>query len=277
MHEKLILFCNCQARNDKPAWAGAAAIVEMYHDIQLVTLTDLCGLSATDPGKLLQLIDHAGQVLLVACYPRAVSLLLHSAGIQNREKIRFFNLLEEEPASLKPVIGEFREEILTISENQVMAVDAGKPGKTEIQSDPSWPAWYPVIDPARCNQCGQCADFCLFGVYRKSAEGVEVVNPGSCKNNCPACARICPGVAIVFPKYAGGGAIGGSDSVDEKSETARLRQDTDAILGDDIYMALEQRKMKRRSIIREDSLQKANMERDQALEQTRAAGNHRGS
>ena len=133
-----------------------------------------------------------------------------------------------------------------------------------------------MIDPSRCNQCGQCADFCLFGVYRKSAEGVEVVNPGNCKNNCPACARICPGVAIVFPKYAGGGAIGGSDRVDEKSKTDRLRQDTDAILGDDIYKALEQRKMKRRSIIREDSLQKANKERDEALEQARATGDHPG-
>ena len=30
---------------------------------------------------------------------------------------------------------------------------------------------------------------------------VEVSNPSSCKTNCPACARVCPHKAIIFPKY----------------------------------------------------------------------------
>jgi ferredoxin len=30
---------------------------------------------------------------------------------------------------------------------------------------------------------------------------VKVVHPSSCKNNCPACSRICSEKAIIFPKY----------------------------------------------------------------------------
>ncbi|MCX5643329.1 MAG: hypothetical protein NTZ17_01395 [Phycisphaerae bacterium] len=60
-----------------------------------------------------------------------------------------------------------------------------------------------MIDYDRCRNCRQCLNFCLFGVYRLSEEGkVEVQNPAGCKTNCPACARMCPQKAIIFPKYA---------------------------------------------------------------------------
>jgi ferredoxin len=46
-------------------------------------------------------------------------------------------------------------------------------------------------------------NFCLFGTYGLSAEDrVQVVKPSGCKTNCPACARMCPRQAIIFPKYA---------------------------------------------------------------------------
>ena len=67
----------------------------------------------------------------------------------------------------------------------------------------SWVPWFPVIDYDRCRNCKQCLNFCLFGVYQLSPEGkVEVQNPSGCKTNCPACARMCPQKAIIFPKYA---------------------------------------------------------------------------
>ena len=136
--------------------------------------------------------------------------------------------------------------------------------QTEHVSDPEWPSWYPVIDYDRCTSCGQCADFCLFGVYEKQDGKVIVVNPKGCKNNCPACARICPHTAIIFPKYKMGGAISGSDSIDEAAELQRQQQDLKSILGSDIYKALEQRKAKRQSIIREEAMKKALEERDNA-------------
>ena len=40
-------------------------------------------------------------------------------------------------------------------------------------------------------------------MYALSDEGrVEVRKPAGCKTNCPACARMCPHQAIIFPKYA---------------------------------------------------------------------------
>jgi Pyruvate/2-oxoacid:ferredoxin oxidoreductase delta subunit len=240
-------------------------------------LDDFCGLCAEDPEKIFNLINGARQVLLIACHSRAVKLLLQNAGVVEMEKIRFFNLLEEDHSKLVSAIEEFAGHDPQVNPAPGLPERVGEalgdniPGQSSTllqQSDPSWSAWYPVIDYSRCNHCGQCADFCLFGVYRKSTDRIEVVNPAYCKDNCPACARICPEIAIVFPKYAGEGAIGGSDTIDDRLEMQRLQRDTEAILGDDIYKALEQRKSKRRLIIREDLMQKAILERDKAMEQT---------
>lgn len=276
---QLILFCNCRARNESVGWTTSSAKLALHPEYGYVILEDLCGLCAMDPAKIAGLIDNASRVLLIACNPRAVKLLLLKAGVVEMEKISFVNLSEEDPSKLVPAIEKFigQEQEMNpapgLSEWVGEAAGNNRPGPPVTvmqQSDPSWSAWYPVIDYSRCNHCGQCADFCLFSVYRKSADRVEVVNPANCKDNCPACARICPGVAIVFPKYSGEGAIGGSDSIDERFEMQRLQQDTENILGDDIYKALEQRKLKRRMIIREDLMQKAILERDQAMEQAGA-------
>jgi NAD-dependent dihydropyrimidine dehydrogenase PreA subunit len=63
--------------------------------------------------------------------------------------------------------------------------------------------WYPVMDGDRCTACRHCLQFCLFGVYDLDAEGrVTVANPDACKPGCPACSRICPQGAIIFPLYA---------------------------------------------------------------------------
>src|SRR5215475_9076657 len=62
--------------------------------------------------------------------------------------------------------------------------------------------WYPVIDYSRCTNCLECIDFCLFGVYgidRK--ERILVENQDNCKRGCPACSRVCPQNAIIFPEH----------------------------------------------------------------------------
>src|SRR5262245_14181090 len=62
--------------------------------------------------------------------------------------------------------------------------------------------WYPVIDYSRCTNCLECLDFCLFGVYGvDSLERILVENQDSCKKGCPACSRVCPEQAIMFPEY----------------------------------------------------------------------------
>jgi NAD-dependent dihydropyrimidine dehydrogenase PreA subunit len=62
--------------------------------------------------------------------------------------------------------------------------------------------WYPVIDYSRCTNCMECLDFCLFGVYGVDAgERILVENQDNCKRGCPACSRVCPEQAIMFPDY----------------------------------------------------------------------------
>ena len=61
--------------------------------------------------------------------------------------------------------------------------------------------WYPVIDHSRCNNCGECLEFCLFGVFSKSRKKVLVTDPEKCKPGCPACSRVCAKGAIIFPHY----------------------------------------------------------------------------
>ena len=62
--------------------------------------------------------------------------------------------------------------------------------------------WYPVIDYSRCTNCLECIDFCLFGVYGvDSLDRILVDNQDNCKKGCPACSRVCPEHAIMFPDY----------------------------------------------------------------------------
>lgn len=68
----------------------------------------------------------------------------------------------------------------------------------ELRADAS-PRWYPVIDRTRCTSCRHCLQFCLFGVYEAEDRRVVAVRPDNCKDGCPACARVCPEGAIIFP------------------------------------------------------------------------------
>lgn len=62
--------------------------------------------------------------------------------------------------------------------------------------------WYPVIDYDRCTNCMECIDFCLFGVYGLDEyDRILVEQQDNCKKGCPACSRVCPENAIIFPEY----------------------------------------------------------------------------
>ena len=76
--------------------------------------------------------------------------------------------------------------------------------------------WYPVIDFDRCTNCMECIDFCLFGVYGvDGAETILVEQPDNCRKGCPACSRVCPENAIIFPQHKApaiaGAEVGESD------------------------------------------------------------------
>lgn len=62
--------------------------------------------------------------------------------------------------------------------------------------------WYPIIDYSRCTNCMECIDFCLFGVYGVDTfDRILVEQQDNCKKGCPACSRVCPENAIIFPEH----------------------------------------------------------------------------
>ncbi|MGF1587138.1 MAG: hypothetical protein ACFCUM_17590 [Bacteroidales bacterium] len=78
----------------------------------------------------------------------------------------------------------------------------------------------------------------------------------SCKNNCPACARVCPGSAIIFPRFAEKSVIAGAEpgevSKSEERELSRL---------------LMERNRNRKNIIKDGFITKATEERLRALKE----------
>lgn len=86
--------------------------------------------------------------------------------------------------------------------------------------------WYPVIDFSRCTNCLECIDFCLFGVYGvDEAERVLVELPDYCRKGCPACSRVCPEHAILFPQHKLPAIAGGM------LEPSELKMDLSSLFG----------------------------------------------
>ena len=78
-------------------------------------------------------------------------------------------------------------------------------GETNTVEHGNWKPWFPVIDYDRCTNCMQCLSFCLFNVYGVDDDNqIQAQNHDNCKTNCPACSRVCPEAAIMFPKYKSG-------------------------------------------------------------------------
>lgn len=109
-----------------------------------------------------------------------------------------------------------------------------EPGKT-------WKPWFPVIDYDRCTNCMQCLSFCLFDVYGvDQGNQIQVQNNDNCKTDCPACSRVCPEVAIMFPKYKAG-PINGDIVTENDVKREAMKVNISDLLGGDIYGRLRER------------------------------------
>lgn len=132
-------------------------------------------------------------------------------------------------------------DITGLSAASVTALVEKSRGDRPMNQPGQWKPWFPVIDYSRCTNCMQCLSFCLFDVYGVSSAGkIQVQNNDNCKTNCPACSRVCPEVAIMFPKYSGG-PINGEPVSESDVGREKMKVDISALLGGDIYSRLRER------------------------------------
>jgi NAD-dependent dihydropyrimidine dehydrogenase PreA subunit len=194
-------------------------------EIAVESVADLCGMAARRDPRL-RVWAQADSLAIIACFPRAVRWLFKAAGapLEDR-KVRFLNMRTQSP-----------EEIVEALVPEPLA--SGTWEATLPSNEDRWVPWFPVIDYDRCKSCKQCMNFCLFGVYGLSTEGrVEVQNPSGCKTNCPACARMCPAQAIIFPKYADAPINGDAPT----ESTDKAAPDLRSLLQGNVYDKIRQR------------------------------------
>jgi len=195
---------------------------------------DLCGLAARgDP--LLKDLAGADELWVVACHARAVKWLFSFGQAP----------LDEQRAHLLDTRTQSAEEILSALPPGPVPAGEAQPAQPDDAPAPppgdEWIPWFPVIDYDRCTNCLKCLGFCLFGAFAKDPDGrVVVAKPANCKTNCPACGRVCPQVAIIFPKYKGG-PISGAEVTDEDMQREPAKVDLAKLAGGDVYAALRGR------------------------------------
>jgi len=143
-------------------------------------------------------------------YPRATFWTLKTAGVTGRMgNGSEDNTSEERPIWCLGMHGRVDPKAIL---NDVDRIVGGKTDEL-VTAESDMPAlnrrveesrerWYPVIDRDRCSGCLECLNFCLFGVYgMDSADDILIEQPDACRAGCPACSRICPEGAIMFPQH----------------------------------------------------------------------------
>lgn len=175
-----IRICACQFYQRTPREKIAAVQATcLAANVPCEIVPDLCYVAAKDRGQAAHI---ASCDVVLACQTRAVRSLLRGMG-----NVRSIDLRSEPLADILQSLG-------------LTPVDNFADELTYPKLNADWTPWFPVIDTDRCVHCRKCVDFCMFGVYAVEAEKVRVIKPESCKTDCPACSRICPQNAIIFPK-----------------------------------------------------------------------------
>lgn len=194
-----IVFFHCR---DVPETPTGEALVELVAGLlasgrNVKVWGDLAGLAAAKAPQLAALAECDELCVVSPYYPRAVCGLMKYADAElplsaniivtqgKAPSAILAELFDSPPQADATHLAQAREHLETIP----------------TPADEQWRPWFPVIDGDRCTACGQCEAFCLFGVYEIAGPAVRVARPANCKNNCPACARVCPQQAIIFPKH----------------------------------------------------------------------------
>lgn len=266
MSSPTLVYCDCKYAQIIPEDVKQATLKALTESGQpFVAVPDLCELSARCDSRLNQIAAN-GPVKIAACFPRAVKWLFHSAGSPLKEdrtqvvNMRALSATESPAAMLDGTVTPNLPTGKDVSAptNRVETKSAAEPG--------AWKPWFPVIDYDRCTNCMQCLSFCLFGVYGVDEQKrIQVQNQDNCKTNCPACSRVCPEAAIMFPKYKAG-PINGDVVSDSDLNREKMKIDISALLGGDVYDMLRTRNQRAQSrFSKERDSDKALAERQKCL------------
>jgi len=227
-----LIFCNC-AYSDVIARETKQEVFDRLSDsgVEFAAVADLCGLAARKDPSLADLAK-AKDLRIAACFPRAVRWLFHAAGAELTDGAwRVANMRTQSPAEVASVMLDGLEADPSLPQTRREAPSA---------AEGQWIPWFPVIDYDRCRRCKKCAEFCLFGVYGIDGGGVVVRDPAKCKTNCPACARLCPNGAIMFPKHDQR-PINGDQVKPEDLQGGNMNVDLVELASGDVYAKLRAR------------------------------------
>ena len=221
-----VLLCRCAQAKVLPEPSLQAARQNLRQaGVEFCEVADLCALAQNRDPRLPTFATADSTI--VACHPRAVHWLFAAAGAPLAPGVRLINLRTGDAAALQ-------EQLRQVAPSPAPTADLAEPTTQK--------AWFPVIDFARCTQCLQCLSFCLFDVYAvDAAKHISVERPANCKPDCPACSRVCPEAAIMFPKYAAA-PIDGSPVTPENVGREAVKVDVSALMGGDVYQALRNRR-----------------------------------
>jgi ferredoxin len=247
MDRVCIIYCSCGAGIFSGIESDKLADALHDFDTEVFELHDLCALSIHEKEQLSSIGKEYDHKIVIACYPRTIKYLFKQNNIDfGRYEVLNFRGMQAEQM-IEALAQRFEQA-------------AGKASHRILVSQLKVPPWYPVIDDERCTLCGQCARFCLFGVYKFDKKHLSVINPLACKNNCPACGRICPEAALIFPRLPESSVLSGAEPGGNKAPGDHLDNGL-------LYEKLKERNRIRNSIFKKDILQKAEEERNKALEE----------
>ncbi len=217
-----VYICNCKndGKLEKEKINNLTKVLSTC-DVDITQIEDICASVIENPKSLQNLFQNK-KTTLFACEPRAMEWLLKYIDI-NKSDIDYHNINSFKLESVNTMF----ETGVSSQNTTINYVDKTKP-------------WYPIIDFERCTHCLKCLNFCLFGVYTiDKNKKIAVENPMNCKDMCPACSRVCPEQAIIFPKHSDSSLSGKIiENIDEDSNLIEEMQN------DDIYNVLEKRRKK---------------------------------
>jgi len=227
----VVLAADRHSRPEQEAIQGLlVAGLEHRPELDVTVVPHLYDLAPDGPAVRLLRSIRGDMIVLAWLYPRSAFWVLDASGVRGRLG-RTFSLPEEdapEPSRRKSGEAKAKTKIpdRTIWCFDLRAYDDPEPylrqideivaekfgvaepvagrtnGEAKRLEEPTRARWYPVIDLERCTDCKECLNFCLFGVFSLDAAGGTIVEqPDACRPGCPACARICPSGAIMFPQH----------------------------------------------------------------------------